>query len=263
MSKMVHKLVCAGALLPASLFGAPIAAHAADIAPAPVYKAPPPPPPPVFSWTGFYIGANLGAGWGQGSVTDSLFGLSFSNHNNNAVFIGGGQIGGNYQINNFVFGIEGDFDWAANNGSSGGGTVIAGDTFQVTANNRWISTVAGRIGIAFDRWLVYAKGGGGWVGNNGFTVTNTTTGAAVGVSGNNTNSGWLAGGGVEWAFANNWSVRAEYDFLGLNNRSFTVPATFPVLAGDTFTTHNRDVQMFTVGVNYLFNWSNAAVTSRY
>jgi outer membrane immunogenic protein len=265
MSRKVHRLVCASALLPLAAFGAPMAAHAADIAPAPVYKAPPPPPPPPFSWTGFYIGGNIGVGWNQGSWTDSLFGVGFSNQNNNAVFIGGGQIGGNYQINNWVFGIEGDFDWAANNNNSGTGTLINGNTFQINANNRWVSTLAGRIGFAFDHWLFYAKGGGAWVGNNGFTVTNLTTGAAVSVSGNNTNSGWLAGGGIEWAFTNNWTVRAEYDFIGLNNRTFTLPATFPVLVGDTFTTHNRDVQMFTVGVNYLFNWytPSSTVSSHY
>lgn len=254
MSRKIEGVLCAS-VLASSLLGMSMAADAADIR-APVYKAPPVVAPPPFSWTGFYIGANVGAGWNQGTVTDSLFGASFTN-DSNAVFVGGGQIGINYQINNFVFGVEGDFDWPANNNNSGGGTVIRGDTFQVTSNNRWITTLAGRAGIAADRWLFYFKGGGGWVGNSGFTVTNVTTGTSVTSSGGNSNSGWLLGGGVEWAFADNWSVRAEYDFLGLSNRSLAVPATVPVIGGDVLTLHDRDVQMLTVGINYRFNWNNA------
>ena len=238
------------------LLGLPLAANAADLytppPAAPVYtKA----PLPVFSWTGFYIGGNLGAGWSQGNVTDSFFGLNYTS-NSNAAFLGGGQVGANYQINSWVIGIEGDFDWLANNQNSGPGTPVAGTTLQVSSNDRWITTIAGRVGYAFDRVLIYGKGGGGWVGNNNFTVTNVPTGTSVAFSNSNTNSGWLAGAGVEWAFAQNWTVRAEYDFLGLSNQSYTLPATFPVAAlrGDTFSTNNRDVQMFTVGVNYLFNW---------
>jgi outer membrane immunogenic protein len=234
-----------------------MSAKAADlVSPRPVYKAPPA-YTPAFSWTGFYIGGNLGAGWSQGNVTDNFFGVNYTN-SSNAAFMGGGQVGGNYQIGQFVIGAEADFDWLANNQNSGPGVAVGGTTLQVSANDRWITTIAGRFGYAFDRVLIYGKGGGGWVGNNNFTVTNVPTGASVSFSNNNTNSGWLAGGGVEWAFANNWTARAEYDYLGLSNQSYTLPATFPVaaLAGDTFSTHDRDVQMFTVGLNYLFNWTS-------
>ena len=256
MSRKIKGTLCTSLL--ASLLGMSAPVNAADIRP-PVYKAPPAVAPP-FSWTGFYIGANVGAGWNQGTVTDSLFGVNFSK-SSDAAFVGGGQIGVNYQINNFVLGVEGDFDWLANNNNSGAGTVIGGNTFQVTSNNRWITTLAGRAGIAADRWLYYLKGGGGWVGNSGFTVTNVTTGTSVTGSGSNSNSGWLLGGGVEWAFADNWSVRAEYDFLGLSSRSFATPATVPVIGGDVFTLHDRDVQMLTVGINYRFNWPNAVAAS--
>jgi hypothetical protein len=76
---------------------------------------------------------------------------------------------------------------------------------------------------------------------------------------------WLAGGGIEWAFAENWSARVEYDFLGLNDRTLTVPLGVPVIGGDVFTLHNRNVQMATFGVNYRLNWffnnpSNAVAT---
>ncbi len=206
---------------------------------------------PAFSWSGFYVGGNLGGAWTNNSITDNLHGLSFSN-GNNAVFVAGGQVGFNYQAGNFVFGVEGDFDWAANNNNNGIGVVALGNTFTASVNDRWMATVAGRLGYAVDRWLIYVKGGGGWVGANGFTVTDVTTGASVSSGSSNSVSGWLVGGGFEWAFANNWSVRAEYDYFGLSGRSFTVPAAFPLLAGDTFTTGNNNIQMATVGINYLF-----------
>ena len=243
----------------------PLAARAADL-PVKAPAAPPAPIPPPFSWTGLYIGGNLGAGWSDRQVSDTLFGLDITNQDNGASFIGGGQIGVNYQINNVVLGVEADFDWAANNNDSGGGVVIAGDTFRAMSNNTWITTLAGRLGFAADRFLLYVKGGGGWIGNSGFTITNVTTGASLTTSNSNTDSGWLVGGGAEWAFADNWSVRVEYDFLGLDDRTLTVPLTVPVIGGDVFTLHNRDVQMVTVGLNYrfnLFSWNNNAVNTRY
>jgi len=241
------------------------AASAADL-PARTYKAPP--PPPVFSWTGFYIGANIGGAWTNNRWTDTLFLTNFNNNNNNGRFIGGGQIGGNYQIGQFVIGGEWDFDWAANNNNNNVVVVIPAGTIVVNnTNNRWITTVAARFGWAVDHWLLYGKAGGGWVGNNNLTVTNLTTGVSLTCGtfltncGNNT-GGWLVGAGFEYAFTNNWTVKFEYDYLGLGNRTFIIPAGAPFLAGDTFTSNNRNVQMVKVGVNYLFNWG-APVTARY
>jgi outer membrane immunogenic protein len=228
------------------------AAMAADMRPAPaqVYtKAPM--MAPAFSWSGFYIGGNIGGAWSHGDVTDSLFGLDFSNGNNNGVFIGGGQVGLNYQFSNFVIGAEADFDWAANNNNSGNGVVVPGvGTFQVTSNNTWISTAAARFGVAYDHWLFYGKAGGGWVGNTGFTVTNVTTGASFSSSNNNTASGWLVGAGAEWAFAGNWSAKLEYDYLGLSSRTFSSPGV--ILVGDTFTTSRPNIQTVKFGINYRF-----------
>ena len=230
-------------------------ASAADLPPSPP-RAPAAyvvPAAPVFSWTGFYIGGNLGAAWTRGKASDS-FGNSWSN-SQQAVFAGGGQVGANYQFNWLVVGVEADFDWLANNhNSSNAVDTLTGHALQFSANNRWITTVAGRVGVAADNWLFYAKGGGGWVGVNNPTLTDVTTGGSISVSNSNSNSGWLAGGGIEWAFAPNWTARLEYDFLGLNNQSLTVPVGTPFIGGDVVTVTNRDVQTLTVGVNYLFNW---------
>lgn len=105
MLAKIAKVLCAGALTSA-LLGISVVANAADMA-APVYKAPPV-VAPSFSWTGFYIGGELGGAWANGNVTDSLFGLSVSSSHDG--WLGGGVIGYNYQVNNLVFGIEGDFD---------------------------------------------------------------------------------------------------------------------------------------------------------
>jgi outer membrane immunogenic protein len=235
------------------------AAGAADVG----VQAPPPPLPPVFSWTGFYVGANIGGAWSNTRSTDSLFLTNFNNNNNNnGVFIGGGQIGGNYQIGSFVIGAEWDFDWTANNNNATGVVIPGVGNIVVTSNNRWITTAAFRFGWAIDHWLVYGKAGGvGWFRNNDLTVTNLTTGVSITCGtfntlrncGSNT-GGWLVGAGFEYAFTNNWTVKFEYNYLGLGNRIFVIPTTAPLLAGDTFTSNNRNVQMVKVGVNYLFNW---------
>lgn len=111
--------------------------------------------------------------------------------------------------------------------------------------------MAGRVGFAYNNWLFYGKGGGAWVGVNNPTLTNVTTGSSISFSGNN-NSGWLAGVGVEYAFAPNWTARLEYDGILLNDKSFTVSSG--PLTGDVINTGNRGVNIVTVGVNYLFNW---------
>jgi len=248
----VVKLFLASVAL-AALIGASPAAAADLGAPPPIVTAPV--MAPVFTWTRFYIGGNIGGAWAQHNWSDSLFGLNFNNGTSNAFFIGGGQVGGNYQINNFVIGLEGTFDWAANNNNNTNGIVVpalGGNLIQVTANDKWIATLAARLGVVYDWVLFYAKGGGGWVGANSVTVTNLTTGASITGSTDNTASGWLVGVGFEWAFATNWTFKAEYDYLGLGNRTFVVPAGAPFLVGDTFATSNRNVQMATVGINFLF-----------
>jgi len=87
----------------------------------------------------------------------------------------------------------------------------------------------------------------------GSAVTSSPSAIRGSGSNTNTNSGWLVGAGIEWAFAPNWSVKIEYDYLGLNSQTFTAPAG-GFLAGDTFTTSNPNVQMVKVGANYLFKY---------
>jgi outer membrane immunogenic protein len=251
MRKLFHTTAALSLLLTTSM-----AANAADVPP----YAPPPPvyAPPVYVspplWTGFYLGANIGGAWANRDVTDPFLGVNFGSGNNNGVFIGGGQLGYNWQIGYAVLGVEWDIDGAANNNNSGAVFIPGVGTIQVTSNNTWITTLAARFGVTNGPWLFYGKAGGGWVGNEDFTITNLTTGASITAS-NNRNNGWLVGAGIEWAFAPNWSAKVEYNFLGLDDRTFIAPVGFRFLTGDTFTQRNRDIQMVKVGINYLFNRS--------
>ena len=249
MRRAIRYILVTGAFTLAT--GGPLLA--ADLYPAPYH------PPPVayvpaavlYNWTGFYIGGNLGAGWSQGSLSDTA-GNTFT-PSSSPSFLGGGQVGYNYQFwGGPVAGVEADFEWAGNHNNSS--NAAAGVT--VTNNNRWLTTLTGRLGYAWNCVLVYGKGGGAWVGASDPTITNVAMGTSTTPSTSNSNFGWTLGAGVEWAFWNNWSARLEYDFIGLNSQTFTVPAPgFAGLpAGDQFTSHNRDVQMVNLGINYKFNY---------
>jgi outer membrane immunogenic protein len=217
-------------------------------------KAPPPPiAVPLFTWTGFYLGGNLGAAWAQRSVTD-VFGNTFT-RTSDGRFIGGGQLGYNWQTGNFVLGVEGDIDGIASNNNRSAAVIVGGNgPFVVTSTDtNWVATLAARFGWAADHWLFYGKAGGGWLGNGGgFTVTNTTTGNTFASGGGNSAGGWLLGGGIEYAVSNNWSLKGEYDYIGLSNRNFVVPVVVGGAVVDTFTNRSRSISMFKFGFNYAF-----------
>jgi outer membrane immunogenic protein len=213
-------------------------------------KAPMPPPPP-FSWTGFYLGGNIGGAWARRTWDDVTRGVALGQADWGH-FIAGGQVGYNWQVNSFVIGIEADGDWLQRKNEAGAGVIVAGIPIAVDWNRAWIATAAGRFGIvtAANKLLAYGKAGGGWIGEDRLTITNVTTGASITDAGRS-RGGWLVGGGVEYALNQNWTLKAEYDYLGLDRRTFVVPASAPFLAGDVFTNRGRDVQEFKIGFNYL------------
>jgi opacity protein-like surface antigen len=194
----VQKIFLAGIAAAGLWSGSPLAADLPTKAP--VYKAPIAAPP--YNWSGFYVGANFGGGWSNGGLNipgNNLYGgLS--------EFIGGVQAGYNFQAGHFLFGVEGDFD-----GAGFARPVLPTPTLGFV-DQHWIGTVAGRAGVVNDRWLVFAKLGGGWVHSN------ATLGLPGTVwSGSSTSSGWLAGAGIEYGFKSHWTVKLEYDYLGLSN----------------------------------------------
>jgi outer membrane immunogenic protein len=242
------------ALALALCFGATSAALAANL-PAPAPIPPPVYAPPIYNWTGFYIGGNIGAAWQglSGTNFSDTIGSTFTAPTN-VQFMGGGQVGVNYQFwGGVVIGAEAMFDWLPNTVNASI-TATAPDgtaAFFGTINNRWLTTATGRLGYAWDRVLLYGKGGAAWVGasNPGISVGGVP---ATLTSSNNTDFGWTAGFGLEWAFWNNWSLRAEYDYIGLPNQSFTVAAGTPTFGGDVITFNNRSISIMTAAVNYKF-----------
>lgn len=174
-----------------------VAASAADIplkAPAPAYYA------PYFSWTGFYAGVNGGYGWSS----------SFADNAKGGVY--GGQLGYNWQINNFVLGIEGDFQGSTIKATQdvGGGVTVEG---KIPA----FATVRGRVGYAFNRALIY--GTGGWAYTDSKLKISGPGGSA---EASNWSSGWTLGGGLEWAVWDRWSVKGEYLYVASGDTTVTI-----------------------------------------
>jgi outer membrane immunogenic protein len=239
------------------------AALAADILPPPV--APPPHTPaayvpvvPLYNWSGFYIGGNLGAAWNSGGSVSDTFGSTFAGSGQTTKFIGGGQVGVNYEFwGGVVVGAEAMFDALPNttntfNATNANIAAFPGtNTASATLNSRWLTTATGKLGYAWDRVLLYGKGGGAWVGANNPSLTVNGFGQTLSSSTTN-NFGWTAGIGVEWAFSYNWSARVEYDFIGLQNQSITVVNPGSPFNGDTINFNNRNISLLTAGLNYKF-----------
>jgi outer membrane immunogenic protein len=203
----------------------------------------------VSNWTGFYIGAHGGGGWNTWSGMDPTDpGAGWSSVNGSGG-VAGGQIGGNYQINNFVVGLEGTYAWSniglTNNGPFGGG-----GGFTLTLTNDYIATVAGRLGVAFNNVLFYGKGGAAFTRDK-YDANNGLAGALAGsASGSFDRTGWLAGAGVEWMFVPNWSVKAEYNYMRFGSIT-EQPTTTGNLAASSASV-KLDIQTATIGVNYHF-----------
>jgi outer membrane immunogenic protein len=234
------------------LLAATTATLAADLSP-----PPPPMAAPVYDWTGLYVGGNLGAGWA--GISDSNFsdtlGSTFTAPTNTQ-FVGGAQVGANYQFRSgVVIGAEAMFDWST---VSHNNPVTATDpTGAVGANiglvdARWITTATGKLGYAWDRVLLYAKGGGAWVATTSPSLSVAGVPSSFSSGGGTTAATWTAGFGLEWAFAGNWSVRAEYDYIALPNQSLTVTPAAPTFGGDVINFNNRNLSIFTAALNYKF-----------
>ncbi len=194
---------------------------------------------PVFSWTGFYIGANAGYGGDKFNYDLSYLAVPVTSASiTSSGWFVGGQIGYNYQFaNNVVVGLETDIQWADISGTVAIGPYSAGSSVD------YFGTIRARLGYAFDRFLPYITGGAAY----GRTSTDVTCITCVGVTGNATTSwGWTLGGGVEYAITNNWTLKAEYLYVDLGNANNI--ASFAGYSIDNDTKFNS----IKVGVNYKF-----------
>jgi outer membrane immunogenic protein len=234
--------VFVGGLVLAAGTGLSLSAMAADL---PVRVAPPTVPPvayvsPVYNWSGFYVGGHLGGGFADSSWSDPFTGANDTF--NKLGFLGGGQVGANLQFNALVLGVEGDFSWTGL-GLKGSGTGSIGNTIATTTN--WTSTVTGRVGAAFDRLLVYGKGGVAFAQDNS---------SLTDLGGNNSSTtfmrtGWTAGAGLEYGLSQNWSAKIEYDYLGFGSKALN----FSTPLQPAYTSNaNLNVQEVKAGLNFRF-----------
>ena len=232
----------------AALAGQAFAADLPARKEAPVYVA----PAPIYNWTGFYGGVDIGGSWGNANLWVPGNPLTFSHNASNNGVIGGGFIGYNYQINNFVIGLQGEFDGTGNGNSRFTSAVGQfGDVFQSSFNQNWIASLDGRLGYSgfgWDRTLFYVIGGVAW-SQQSANLTDLTTG--FGVNRSSTQTGYDIGGGVEYAFTNNWTGRIEYRYynFGNNTNSFNDFALIP--AGTFYRTTLTD-NVVRVGLAYKF-----------
>jgi outer membrane immunogenic protein len=269
------------------------AASAADLRgpPRPAPIGPVVPIVPVFSWTGCYIGGFVGGAWSSNDVRTTDVGTaafagrppyndavshSWNNQPNSSV-TGGGQLGCNWQPigSPFVFGIEGEIGGLRLNGSAYDpitpsqplGLPLAGtarDTLSNTRIGNVYGMVTGRVGYSFDRVLLYAKGGVAFLPTE-FSVVDSCLAFPCGPWTVNTGTvrnndpRWTVGAGAEWAFARNWSVKAEYMFIGIDRTQTalaTAVQTTPAatVPGFRWDNHIDGVHTAKVGLNYRFDW---------
>ena len=223
-----------------------LAAPAAAADMRPIAKAPvlPPPVEQVYNWTGFYIGGHVGGAFSGNNTFSS---------GNDARFLGGGQIGFDYQFApNWVAGVEAQYSWLSGNSNNGLPFAPAG---LVTLDNKSIGSVTGRLGYAFGPVLAYAKGGYAFVDRDlnvtsfGAPVPFSTTGRSK--------DGYTVGAGLEYMFAPNWSAKAEYQYYDFGKT--TINAGPPAIVGTSFKNDEHTVK---AGLNYRFTWRGSP-TSRY
>jgi outer membrane immunogenic protein len=248
------------------------AASAADLAARPYTKAPV--MAPVYDWTGFYIGGNVGYSWGRSSDTSTLTNgagtvlfTTGAGANMDGV-IGGGQIGYNWQIQNWVWGLEADIQGSDQKGRRdylcptgvctppfGVIAVFPGPAVPVALDQKleWFGTVRGRVGVlATPQVLFYATGGLAY----GEVNTSAVIGAgAFGFNAHDTRVGYTVGAGVEGAIGGNWTAKLEYLYMDLGRTSGTFLTTIPALGGGVLS-YNYSSRItdniVRVGLNYKF-----------
>jgi outer membrane immunogenic protein len=249
MKKILISTTITAALLTTSL-----AALAADL-PQKVYAPPPVMVAAVYDWTGFYIGANGGYGssrncWGFVPVGAAVIPDGCNNSSGGII---GGQMGYRWQAGGFVFGLEGQGDWASIRASQIS-VVNPALTDRTTVSGLGLFTA--QVGYAWNAALLYVKGGAA-VTRNAYDQFATISGAEVNLA-TATRWGGTIGVGFEYGFTPNWSAALEYDhlFMGNANNSFSVPAGAAAVVNQV----NQNVDMITLRLNYKFG---GPVVARY
>jgi len=209
-------------------------------------RAPPPvyiPPTPIFTWTGIYVGGQVGYAWGRvsGTVQAPNAPVATYGYTPEGV-IGGAHVGYNYQVNQWVVGIEGSVD-----GTSLSKSFIPGPAVNFSTSSDIQGSIRGRIGIAWDRALLYATGGAAFGGFNSTFSSPTGTDTF-----STTRVGWTVGGGISYAVTNNWSVYAEYRYSDFGSSTVAPGPSFNNVAG-LFVRRSYTQNQVQVGFSYKFD----------
>ena len=233
-------------------------AAAADMAARPYKAAPVPYAAPMYDWSGFYIGANGGWGdsrncWGVVTLAAGTIADGCSTRSGGVL---GGQLGYRWQSGQFVFGLEGQGDWADLSGSR---VSLNFPAFRTGARVDAVGLITGQIGYAWNNSLFYLKGGAATVRNRYDIWTNP--GGVLVATGSSNKWGGTVGVGWEYGFAPNWSFGIEYDrlFMGDANNSFS----FPTAPAGAFNRIGQDVDLLTLRINYRFGGYGSPVVAKY
>jgi outer membrane immunogenic protein len=222
-----------------------------------------PPMVPVSTWTGCYVGGNVGAGWSRAQTNDddpTAAGSADAGRHTATGIVGGGQIGCDYQFaSNWVVGVQGMFDGADVRGSHLAPFAYNGtNTETFSSKVDWFVTATARLGyLVTPQTLLYVKGGGAWVHTkySDADPSGTVYNPFVGNS-SATRTGWTIGGGGEYKFSPNWSVFAEYNYVGLGTNTspyyYTCTGRCNFLANPFHYANRQDLQTVLVGLNYRF-----------
>ena len=256
----------------AGLIGTP--AFAADMA----VKAPPPAPvlAPAPSWTGFYIGGDLGGAWSNNTATffpfpsPAEFGVNvISAKNSGSSVFGGVYAGYNWQFAPaWVAGLEGDWSWTHAGGSFtqpwtmiSKGAPISGSFTSMSSNLKWVASIRGRFGyLVTPTLMAYATGGAAWAridyaanDSNGVDDPAATDAYATSASASPTQDGFVVGGGLEWAATEHWLLRAEYLYYRFGNAP-NLLGLFPISRGfpSGYSWSATNVNVVRGGVSYKF-----------
>jgi len=240
-------------------------AFAADLPVPAAYTKAPPITVMTYNWTGCYLGGNAGGGWAKteqtriGLVNGTVLTPQDYGSATGSNFIGGGQIGCDYQFGgNWVVGVQGMFDFGNTNSSH---ILPPFPTFASADRTKNMYTATARIGYLFaPQVLAYVKGGGAWTTTDS-TVTIPSANFLSETALGNTRSGWTIGGGLEWMFAPGWSVFGEYNYMDFGTKNIGYipgPLTAPGSVGDLLSTR-LTAQTALVGVNYKFNFGGPVV----
>jgi len=189
------------------------------------------PYPGAYNWTGLYLGGEAGWSWATQQITHVTGATSFPAGSVDAPLDQNGPLAGiyagyNYQMNQFLVGIDGDITTTDMTGTGRDVSPVNGDVASHSDLINWIATATGRVGYVNNNLLLFAKGGWAWAPFSESNILRTPGGGLVNNStSSGTRDGWTVGAGLEWGFADHWSAKLEYDYIGFDTANYLSTVT--------------------------------------